>query len=131
MGPFRISEGDLVTQDIEKAKALNTFFTSLHQQVLQPYHPYAETQRRKMGEWRTILYGRRLGWRPFKETEVAKFVGPEDMYCIGPEGTGWGSGYANMHHIWEVLALQSAEIPKDWKRRNVILIFKKENKEDS
>lgn len=46
----------------------------------------------------------------------------------GLGGAGGWSGWATVHHIWEVV---TAKLPLTWKRRNITLTFKKGKKEDS
>lgn len=57
---------------------------------------------------------------------VYKSLGLDNMASQGPEGTGW-SGCQSI--IFEKSCL-SGEVPGDWQKGNIILIFKKERKED-
>lgn len=128
MGPLLKETGDLVTQDIEKAEVMNAFFTSVitSKTSLQE----SEIPEMKGKGWS------KEGLSLVEEDQVKEYVRKLDMHVHGPVGMH----SPVLRELPDITAKpllilldeswQLREVPEDWRKANVIPIFKKKDPEN-
>ncbi|CAM4534308.1 unnamed protein product [Caretta caretta] len=126
VGPLLNEGGNLVTEDVEKAKVLNAFFASV-------FTNKVSSQTTALGS--TAWGG---GDQPSVEKEVVRdYLEKLDVHkSMGPDALHPRVLKELADVIAEPLAIifenswRSGEVPDDWKKANVVPIFKKGKKED-
>ncbi|CAM4707287.1 unnamed protein product, partial [Lepidochelys olivacea] len=126
VGPLLNEGGNLVTEDVEKANVLNVFFASVFTNKLS-------SQTAALGS--TAWGG---GDQPSVEKEVVRdYLEKLDVHkSMGPDELHPRVLKELAAVIAEPLAIifenswQSGEVPDDWRKANVVPIFKKGKKED-
>ncbi|CAM4572640.1 unnamed protein product [Lepidochelys kempii] len=126
VGPLLNEGGNLVTEDVEKANVLNAFFVSV-------FTNKVSSQTTALGS--TAWGG---GDQPSVEKEVVRdYLEKLDEYkSMGPDVLHPRVLKELANVIAEPLAIifenswRSGEVPDDWKKANVVPIFKKGKKED-
>ncbi|CAM5085571.1 unnamed protein product [Natator depressus] len=126
VGPLLNEGGNLVTEDVEKANVLNAFFASVFTN--------------KVSSQTTALGSKAWGGgdQPSVEKEVVwDYLEKLDKYkSMGPDAPHPRVLKELADVIAEPLAIifenswRSGEVPDDWKKTNVVPIFKKGKKED-
>ncbi|KAG6931740.1 hypothetical protein G0U57_001044 [Chelydra serpentina] len=126
VGPLLNEGGNLVTEDAEKASVLNAFFASV----------FTDKGSSQMAALRSTVWGG--GDQPSVEKEVVRdYLEKLDEHkSMGPDALHPRVLKELADVITEPLAIifdkswQSGEVPDDWKKANVVPIFKKGKKED-
>ncbi|CAM4497687.1 unnamed protein product [Lepidochelys kempii] len=126
LGPLLNEGGNLVTEDVEKANVLNAFFASA-------FTNKGSSQPTALGS--TAWGG---GDQPSVEKEVVRdhLEKLDEHKSMGPDALHPRVLKKLADVIPEPLAIifentwRSGEVPDDWKKANVVPIFKKEKKED-
>ncbi|CAM4675942.1 unnamed protein product [Lepidochelys kempii] len=126
VGPLRNEGGNLVTEDVEKANVLNAFFASV-------FTNKVSSQTAALGN---TPWG--VGGQPSVEKEVVRdYLEKLDVHkSMGPDALHPRVLKELADVIAEPLAIifenswRSGEVPDDWKKANVVPIFKKGKKED-
>ncbi|CAM5131267.1 unnamed protein product [Natator depressus] len=126
VGPFLDEGGNLVTEDVEKANVLNAFFASV-------FTNKVSSQTTALGS--TAWGG---GDQPSVEKEVVRdYLEKLDEHkSMGPDALHPRVLKELADVIAEPLAIifenswRSGEVPDDWKKANVVPIFKKGKEED-
>ncbi|CAM4592199.1 unnamed protein product, partial [Lepidochelys kempii] len=126
VGPLLNEGGNLVTEDVEKANVLNAFFASV-------FTNKVSSQTTALG---SIAWGG--GDQPSVEKEVVRdYLEKLDKHkSMGPDALHPRVLKELADVIAEPLAIifenswRSGEVPDDWKKANVVPIFKKGKKED-
>ncbi|TRZ07418.1 hypothetical protein HGM15179_019687 [Zosterops borbonicus] len=127
VGRFLNEQGTLVTDDTEKAEVLNAFFASVFTNKTSPQGSL--TQETRVKEWWDIPLVKEDWVREhLSKLDIQKSVGPEGMH---PELL---KALADIIERPLVIIFdklwRSGEVPEDWKKANVTLVFKKGKKED-
>ncbi|CAM4651557.1 unnamed protein product [Lepidochelys kempii] len=126
VGPLMNEGGNLVTEDVEKANVLNAFFASV-------FTNKVSSQTAVLG---ITTWG--IDGQPSAEKEVVRdYLEKLDMHkSMGPDELHPRVLKELAAVIAEPLAIifenswQTGEVPDDWKKANVVPIFKKGKKED-
>ncbi|KAG6932917.1 hypothetical protein G0U57_020385, partial [Chelydra serpentina] len=126
VGPLLNEGGNLVTEDVEKASVLNAFFVSV----------FTDKVSSQTAALRSTVWGG--GDQPSVEKEVVRdYLEKLDEHkSMGPDALHPRVLKELADEIAEPLAIifdkswQSGEVPDDWKKANVVPIFKKGKKED-
>ncbi|CAM5102330.1 unnamed protein product [Eretmochelys imbricata] len=126
VGPLLNEGGNLVTEDAEKANVLNAFFASV-------FTNKVSSQTTALG---STAWG--VGDQPSVEKEVVRdYLEKLDVHkSMGPDALHPRVLKELADVIAEPLAIifenswRSGEVPDDWKKANVVPIFKKGKKED-
>ncbi|CAM4592414.1 unnamed protein product [Caretta caretta] len=126
VGPLLNEGGNLVTEDVEKANVLNAFFASV-------FTNKVSSQTAALG---TTAWG--VDGQPSVEKEVVRdYLEKLDVHkSMGPDELHPRVLKELAAVIAEPLAIifenswQTGEVPDDWKKANVVPIFKKGKKED-
>lgn len=127
VGPLRGEDGKLLTGDREKAELLNTFFASVFSKKENGVQPEQHRADEAMGEMQF-----QMGKEVVKEYLAAlnefKSLGPDELHPRVLKELA--------ETISEPLAIiferswRIGEVPADWRRANVVPIFKKGKKDD-
>ncbi|CAM5129697.1 unnamed protein product [Natator depressus] len=126
VGPLLNEGGNLVTEDVEKANVLNTFFASAFTNKVS-----SQTTALSSTAWGG-------GDQPSVEKEVVRdYLGKLDLHkSMGPDALHPRVLKELADLIAEPLSIifenswRSGEVPEDWKKASVVPIFKKGKKED-
>ncbi|CAM5145543.1 unnamed protein product [Natator depressus] len=126
VGPLLNEGGNLVTEDVEKANVLNAFFASVFMNKVS-------SQTTALGS--TAWEG---GGQPsVKEEVIRDYLEKLDVHkSMGPDALHLRVLKELADVIAEPLAIisenswRSGEVPDDWKKANIVPIFKKGKKED-
>lgn len=114
---------------MEKAEVLKNIFTSVFSSmVFQPLFPSLRRQRQGPGKWRTSRHRSHV-WDNLTNLKVNKYLGPDETHGCG----SWQKWHVKwLSHCPSYLKSHGAPVrhPTDWKRGNIIPIFKNRNKED-
>ncbi|CAM5076950.1 unnamed protein product [Eretmochelys imbricata] len=126
VGPLLNEEGNLVTEDVEKANVLNAFFASVFMNKVSSQTTALGSTAWGGGEQPSVK--KEVVWDYLEKLDVHKSMGPDALH---PRVL---KELADV--IAEPLAIifqnswRSGEVPDDWKKTKVVPIFKKEKKED-
>ncbi|PKU35402.1 rna-directed dna polymerase from mobile element jockey- hypothetical protein [Limosa lapponica baueri] len=100
----------MVLEDAEKAELLNAFFASVFTAQASPREPQNLEESEKVWTKEALPL--------VQEDQVKKLLSKLDTHkSMGPDG---------MHPSW-----RTGEVPEDWRKANVIPVFKKGKKEDA
>ncbi|GAB0179685.1 mitochondrial enolase superfamily member 1 [Grus japonensis] len=126
---LRKKRGDLVTQDMEKAEALNDFFASVFTgECLSHTAQVTEGKGRDWENEELPTVGEDQVQDHLRNLKVHRSMGPDE---IRPQVLGeLAAKVAETLSIIFEKSWQSSEVPTDWKRGNITPIFKKGKKED-
>ncbi|CAM5177833.1 unnamed protein product [Eretmochelys imbricata] len=126
VGPLLNEGGNLVTEDVEKAKVLNAFFASVFTNKVSSQTAALGSTAWGRGDQPSVE--KQVVWDYLEKLDAHKSMGPDALHPRAPKELA--------DVIAEPLAVifenswRSGEVPDNWKKANVVPIFKKGKKED-
>ncbi|RMC04262.1 hypothetical protein DUI87_19081 [Hirundo rustica rustica] len=129
VGMFLNEQGTLATEDTEKGEVLNAFFASIFTNKTSPQGSLTQETRVKEW-WEEDIPLVKEDWvrEHLSKLDIQKSVGPEGIHPEVLKALADIIGRPLMiifERLW-----RSGEVPEDWKKANVTLVFKKGMKED-